>query len=371
MQLDTDAFKSLVANAYRRLFGGRISRTTFVIRTVILFGAIALLSAPIFTILAPSSTILKDLYKALFFVMLALCLLGFVSAYVKRLHDMGLRGYWAFVGLIGVPALAASGISSYGDYRWRLDHSFNTANTNEIAGWIFLALPLLFALWRGEPHVNRFGIVPQPVEHITASKFSLAAIIGAAVTLIPTSVYAGLFQRGVWVGRGEGTPSMPTVGLSGTSSEGFTFMKCWNVKGVGAGSGEGELGGVYRDSFAGAFDFVQLPDGQIDIVPVGQMTGESYLEDGFKIVPYGLPEGKVSYGSTDKLDRFMLVAFYDQGGPEGTINFTTFSVGRVEDSYPDFQVVMSTGLSQPKSAAEIAEFPLARGKLMVGDCQAF
>lgn len=371
MRLNSEGIRSSVVGYYRRLFGGRIARTTFVIRAVVLIGVIALLAAPAMTILAPSSTILKDLYKALFLAVLALCLLGFVSAYVKRLHDIGLMGYWAIVALIGIPALAAWGISSYGDYRWRLDHSFSTADTNEIAGWIFLALPLLFALWKGEPNENRFGPVPQSVEHIASSKFNLAAIIGAAVILIPTSIYAGLFQRGVWVGRGEGTPAMPMVGLSGSSSDGFTFMKCWNVKGVGAGTGDGDLGGVYRDSFAGAFDFVQKPDGQIDIVPVGQMTGESYLEDGFKIVPYGLPQGKVSYGSADKLDRFMLVAYYDQGGPEGTVNFTTFSVGRDDDSYPEFQVVMSTGLSQPKSAAEIIKFPLARGKLMVGDCQAF
>jgi uncharacterized membrane protein YhaH (DUF805 family) len=368
MQLNIDEIRASVAAAYGRLFGGRIARTSFVIRVVILLGVIALLGATALTILATSSTIVKDLYRVLFIGILVICLLGFVSAYVKRLHDIGFRGYWAIVALIGFPGLTIWALSSYAEYRWFQDKSFNTADVNELTGWIAFGVPLLLALWRGDPNENRFGPVPQPVEHITASKFNLAALGGAAVILIPLCIYAGLFQRGVWVGRGEVAPAMPTVGGSGGSAEGFAFMKCWNVKGVGAGSGKGDLGGVYRDSFDGAFDFVQKPDGQIDIIPLGQENGKSYLADGFKIVPYGLPQGRISYGDANKLDRFMLVAYYDQGGLEGTINFTTFTIGRVEDSYPDFQVVMSTALSQPKQ--EIIPFPLARGRLMIGDCRA-
>jgi uncharacterized membrane protein YhaH (DUF805 family) len=367
MQLEIDWIKSSIASAYRRLFGGRIARTTFVIRVAVLFAAGYLMAAPINTVLAPSSQILKDLYLLLFFAMLALCLMGFASAYVKRLHDIGFRGYWALVALIGIPGLVAWGISSYGDYRWRLDNSFNTADTNELAGWIFLALPLLVALWKGEPKENRFGPVPQPVEHFTASKFNIAAVGAAAAILIPLCIYVGLFQHGVWVGRGATAPTMPLID---SMSEGRVFMKCWNMKGVGAGSGEGSLSGVYRDSFEGVFDFVQMPDGRIDIIPAGQAFGKSYIADGFRIVHYGLPDTGSGYFYVGELNQFMLAAIFDQGGPDAATNYTTFTFGRSDETFPEFQVVMTSAISSSENAVGLAKFPRARGRLMVGDCMA-
>jgi uncharacterized membrane protein YhaH (DUF805 family) len=365
MQPKVEAFRSAFTTAYRRFFSGRIARTTFVIRVAILLGVLFLLGAVTATILATSSPIVKDLFQALSLAMLALCLLGFISAYVKRLHDIGLRGYWAIALLIVAPAVLLWAFTTYTNYRWQQDHSFSTDSANGLLGWIILGIPLLVALWRSQPGENQFGPLPQPVEHITASRFNIAVIFGAAAILIPFCIHAGLFQHGVWVGRGVSAPNMPLVD---SSRDGQTIMRCWNIKGVGAGSGHDDMGGVYRDSFKGGFDFVQKPDGQIDIVPVGQSHASSYLADGFKIVPYGLPQGTLSYEILDKLDRFMLVAYYDQGRPDETINFTTFSVGRVEDTFPNFQVVMSTALSQPKSPIKFVQFPLARGRLMVGDC---
>src|SRR6185295_3420655 len=136
------------------------------------------------------------------------------------------------------------GLSSYASYRWNQDNSFNTSDINGLALWIAFGVPLVLALWKGNSGENRFGPVPPPVEHFTASKFNVAAMAGAAMILIPTCVYVGLFQQGVWVGRGDRAPSMPMIGSAG---EGTVFMKCWNVKGVGAGSGKGPVSGVYRD----------------------------------------------------------------------------------------------------------------------------
>lgn len=364
MQLDSDVARKAVVSAYRRLFGGRIARTTFVIRVAILAAAIFLLIAPLNTILAPSSKLLKDAYIILFLGMLVLCLLGFVSAYVKRLHDIGFAGYWAFLALIALPVATIWGLSSYATYRWRSDDSFSTADVNQFTGWIAFGLPLFIALWKGEPKENRFGPVPQPVEHLAASRFNIVAIAGAAAILIPTSIYAGLFQSGVWVGRGDRAPSMPMIG---SNSTGRLFAKCWNLKGVGAGTGEGPMGGVYRDGYGrSVLDFVVSDDGQIDIVPAGETFSKAYRADGFTILPYGLDtSGQIT---TKGRSRFMVAAVHDGSDtPDGSVNFTTFSFAKTGQIWPEWQVVMASGLSLGENPLFEAK-ELARGRLMIGDC---
>ena len=152
---------------------------------------------------------------------------------------------------------------------------------------------------------------------------------------------------------------------------GTRFMKCWNVKGVGAGSGEGEGSGVYRDGYSGnLFDFFVTPTGEIDIAMAWERGGKSFLADGFRIVPYGLklPTDGSGYFSVRDLDRFMLVAIFDQGGPDGPINYTTFTFGRNEGSWPEFHVVMTSALSSSANLGVLTKFPEARGRLMIGDC---
>ena len=368
MQFDLVKIKSAGVAAYQSLFGGRIARTTFAIRVAILVTTVVILAAPLGTILAPSSKTLRDLYLALSLCVFGLCLTGIVSAYVKRLHDMGLRGYWALATLILLP-MAMIGLGSlYIDYRYNTDHSYNTAELVGLIGKMALIAPFLIAMWRGEKGENRFGLVPDSVEHVGASNFNIAAVVGAAVILIPTSIYAGLFQAGVWVGRGDIAPFIP---LMDSSVPGTPFMKCWNVKGVGAGNGKGPLSGVYRDGYEGTFfDFIVTPGGQIDIATAGNPVGISYLEDGFRIVPHGLkiPEDGSGYISVQGLDRFMLVAIFDKGGPGAGVNYTTFTFGRTKDAWPEWHVVITSALTSSANATDLAEFPEARGKLMIGDC---
>lgn len=368
MQFELTKIKSASVAAFRSLFGGRIARTTFAIRTAILIAAVVILAAPLNSILAPSSKTLRDAYLALALCVFGLCLIGIVSAYVKRLHDMGLRGYWALAFLILLP-MAIIGLGAlYIDHRYNSDHSYNTAELVGLIGNVALIAPFLIAMWRGEKVENRFGPVPDPVEHVGASKFNIAAAVGAAAILIPTSIYAGLFQSGVWVGRGDMAPSTP---LMESNVPGTRFMKCWNVKGVGAGSGEGPGSGVYRDGYTGnLFDFLVTPTGQIDIAMAGERGGNSFIADGFRIVPYGLklPADGSGYVNVQGLDRFMLVAIFDQGGPGAAINYTTFTFGRNKDTWPEYHVVMTSALSSSANATDLAKFPEARGRLMIGDC---
>ena len=371
MHFDMSVIKRAATTAYRRLVGGRISRTTFAFRVAILATVIIILAAPLFTILAPSSKTLRDAYLVLFLGMLALCMLGIVSAYVKRLHDIGLRGYWALLALIGIPAAISYGGYAYQHHRYSQDRAADLSGFQDVLFAMTLALPLILALWRGENGKNRFGTAPEAVEHFTASKFNIVAIAGAAVILIPTCIYAGLFQSGIWVGRNDLVPSMPMID---SNAGGVRFMRCWNVKGVGASSEEGPQGGVFRDGYEGTvFDFIATSDRQIDIVTAGAAARMSYRAEGFKIVPYGLkfPEDALFDVSAENLDQFMIVATYDQGRPGATINFTTFAFDRNESLWPEFHVVMTTARSAPSDAtgqAGLTKVLEARGSLMIGDC---
>lgn len=368
MQINRERIEGAVATAYQQLFGGRIARTTFAIRIAVLIAIVVILIAPFNTILAPSSKTLRDAYFALSLCVIALCLIGIVSAYVKRLHDMGLRGYWALASLILLPMVITGLGSLYIDHRYESDPSYNTAELVDLIGYMALTAPFLVAMWRGEKGENRFGPVPDPVEHVGASKFSIAAVIGAAAILIPTSIYAGLFQSGVWVGRGDMAPSMPMID---SNSSGRLLAKCWNIKGVGAGTGEGPLGGVYRDGYSGSvLDFVVSDDGAIDIVPAGDTFSKAYRADGFQIHSYGL-DATDGYISVGERDRFMIAAVYDGSQtPDGNMNFTTFSFAKTGEIWPEWQMVMSTGMSLGSGGFNLTlgQSEQARGRLMIGDC---
>ena len=160
MQLDLQWVGRSAAAKFHRLFGGRIARTTFALRVAILWATIYILAAPQSTFLASSPKTLKDAYLVLFLAMLALCLLGFVSAYVKRLHDIGLRGYWALAFLVLLPAAIIGGGYLYEDYRYNADHTYNTAELNRVIGYVALFASLLVAMWRGESGENRIYQLP-------------------------------------------------------------------------------------------------------------------------------------------------------------------------------------------------------------------
>ena len=368
MQFDLEALKGKAGVAWQQLFGGRISRTTFVIRTAIFFCVASLVALPPTTILATSTRFITDAYLVFWISMIALCLLGFVSAYVKRLHDIGLRGFWAILILIAIPMAIVFAMVGYTDYLVNQDPGADSSPVESVGGTLMWGLALILALWRGEAIENRFGPVPDPVEHVAASKFNIVAVVGAAAILIPTCIYVGLFQPGVWVGRSSLAPSMP---LTESSVPGYRFMKCWNVKGVGAGSGKGTGSGVYRDGYTRrVFEFIQTPNGQIDIATAGEGIGSSYLTDGFRIVPYGLqvPESASDFVNVRDLGSFMLVAVFDHGGPNAAINYTTFTFGRNKSGWPEYHVVMSSALRSSSGATAALDFPEARGRLMIGDC---
>lgn len=368
MQLQFEKVKRVVVSTYQAITGGRISRTTFLIRAAILLGLIYVLSIPLTTIFVPSSRTLKDVYTALALGVSVCCLLGLISAYVKRLHDIGVSGWWALVALIALPAGVIWAGSAYTEYRWNLDNTYNTGDLNSILLELSLLPPVLIALWRGEAHENRFGPVPEAVEHISASKFTIAAMVGAAAILIPTSIYAGFFQSGIWVGRGERAPSMPMID---SNSAGRLLAKCWNMRGVGAGTGEGPLSGVYRDGYAGSvFDFVVSDGGQVDIIPAGETFAKAYRADGFQVYSYGLEETD-GYVRVGEQSRFMIAAVYDGSqSPDGNVNFTTFSFAKTGEIWPEWQVVMSTGMSLGDSGTNLLmnQSEQARGRLMIGDC---
>lgn len=354
--------------AYNATFAGRISRTTFLIRLGVIAACVWIVGLPLTTIISTSSKTIEDIYQVAGLAFFAFCLIGFFSAYVRRLHDFGLAGWWAAVFVIGVPIAIASAAGSYSSYRYAQDYAASLSDFQDVISILMLVIPIGIALWKGNTDENRFGPVPPPVEHLLGSKFSQFAILGAIAIVIPTSVYVGLFQNGVWVGRGTTFEAPP---IMESNVPGVRFLHCWNLKGVGAGSGTGEGSGVYRDGYSGnVFDFVITPSGQIDIAMAGERASSSYLTDGFKIIPYGLETAtsESGYINVRELDKFMLVAIFDNGGKDAAINYTAFTFSRNKDGYPDYKVVMTSAISMSPAATKLALIPAARGRLMIGDC---
>jgi uncharacterized membrane protein YhaH (DUF805 family) len=368
MQSALDDFKARCLNAYSMLFYGRISRTTFLVRSGVIAAAVWLAGTPLTTILSTSTKTIQDFYLVVGLIFFACCVLGFFSAYVKRLHDFGLAGFWSIIFVIAIPISIAIAGFSYSNYRYEQDSSASMSEFNNMVSWAMACIPIIIGLWKGDGEDNKFGPPPLPVEHLLGSKFSVFAVLAAIGMAIPTSIYVGLFQDGVWVGRGNRYEPLP---MMQSNVEGLRFMRCWNVKGVGAGSGTGHGSGVYRDGYSGnVFDFLVTPTGQIDIAMAGERAGSSYLNDGFRIIPYGLDVDAIenSYINVRKLDKFMLVAIFDDGGKNASVNYTAFAFSRNQDGWPNYNVVMTSAISTSPNAIEFADIPAAKGRLMIGDC---
>lgn len=160
MPINVARLKARTATGYARAFGGRMSRATFALRAAILIGVMCITIAPVSTILSPSTKTLRDAYGLAAFILTLFCLVGFVSAYVRRLHDIGLRGYWALVALILLPLAIFAGGIEYNDYRWNLDHAYDTAELGSVLGFLALIPTIMFAMWRGEK--PQTGSAPSP-----------------------------------------------------------------------------------------------------------------------------------------------------------------------------------------------------------------
>lgn len=362
-----DRLLGLCRRAYEACFKGRVARGTFILRLCVLVGVIVLVIVPLTSVLSVSGQALLDTYAVAAMAVLVIAVLGIVSAFAKRLHDMGWPAYLAGVLLVVIPISVVVGMSWYQSYRWESDHTFDSTGLSDIAGWLALGLPVALAMRAGDAGENRFGPPPIALEHVWLSWFNKAAIIGAAIVLIPSLIFAGFFQSGIWVGRGRIAPVMP---LAGSNADGISFIHCWNLKGVGAGSGNGPGSGIYRDGYDNTvFDFVVSPDGHFDIATAGGIDGRTYRQQGFAVSAYGIKQPAAGeYYSVGDARRFLIVASFNPEQSDGTINLTTFAFAKNKTSWPEFNVVMSTGLSSDNSKALIPGFPDARGRLMVGDC---
>jgi len=348
------------------LFAGRISRTTFALCAGLYAAIFWLLFLPVTTFLWTSPKTLVDAHMVFFFGMFFALLIGFVRQYVRRLHDVGFHGLWAIIPLVAIPAGVLYLGSEYSARRSAADFTDNTSDVVSITGWLAIGLPLLIGLWRGNPETNRFGQPPQLVEHVWASRFNRAVIVTTAAAVVMVSIFAGFVQDGIWVGRSEYGFGMPIID---SNPAGRQFMKCWGIRGIGAGTGKGPLKGFYRDGYDDVvFDFSVLPDGNLDVTTAGKTVAKSYRRDGFKIISYGLQGASddPQFLNVREADHFMVLAMYDDGSAGSLVNYTTFAFSR-GDSGLDYEMIMSTTLSGPRDTSP-TKFPAARAKLMIGDC---
>lgn len=342
--------------AMQWLIDGRLARVGFLGRIALYFGLMVLLGWPATTFLQTSSKTVRDLYYLLSLITVALCLLGIVKAYTERLRDAGLSQWWAPVFLIA-PGAAAGWLSQLYVERRISEGTLDDAPIMAAVMTIAFGAPLVLALWRESVGVDQPG-ASAPTKPWSRQGVELLATGLALLIVIPTSIYAGLFQDGVWVGRTYA--SMPLM----DSGRRHKFLKCWNLKGVGAGSGDGSLSGIYRDAYGEqVVDFFRGEDEGFDFAFVGGSDGRSFREQGFQVAAAGIAD-------TDQYDlpgRFMINAAYQDGSADSVVNYTTFAFSRSSDSFRGYHVVMTVSQSLPENYP-LQDFPRARAKVMIGDC---
>lgn len=335
-------------------FGGCLSRSEFIARFVLYVGLLALVGWPLTTFLNTSTKTFRDLYIFFAVIVLALSLFGILRSYVQRVRDGGWRWWWAPIFLVA-PALALGWLGSlYVNYRGS-DLTFDPLPTIEAITWTAFAAALALALWRGAGRAET-----QPAgAFFRRNRLELLTTALAVLTVIPSAIYGGLFQDGVWIERTD-------VGMPITDSgRRHKLVKCWNLKGIGAGTEGGPVSGIYRDGYEGqVIDFFRAEDGSYDLAFLGGDDARSFREQGFQVRALNI----ANPDAYDLPDRFMITATYGGEKQDTTVNFTTFAFARTPSSMTSYQMIMTTSLMLPKWEM-LPSYPKVRARLMIADCQ--
>lgn len=309
------------------MFGGRYSREAWVGSTVVYGAAAWLVTLPYSTFLWTSPRPLRDIYLAFAIIIGTVALCGIGLVYAKRLQDQGRPGFWAAIPLVGLPWALIAGAQAWGNQVWREDSSASASDYMAIAGWVALLVAVIVGLLPARDG-GRFGPRYTAKEVLHFRRLPVALTIIVAFVVAAVSIYGGLVQPGIWVGRSQfeyssGTPS----GLGG----GLSVATCAGAKGVNATVQEGREQGFSRDAVNGSWNVVLLPDGTWDIQTVGNTGVISYVSDGFKVDVNGLRFGEYGSVAAD-VDSFHVIATSsNQAGDVSAV--TTLAFAKMAGGY--------------------------------------
>lgn len=342
------------------IFGGRHSRSAWALDSILYLAVIALLLVAPSTFLWTSPQPLRELYMAYAIGAAALCGLGTVLSFAKRLHDQNLNGLWSIPVLIGLPWALFSAAQWWVTKLYEKQNIVSSDAYYGFAEAIFLIVVLVVAL-RPAKEAERFGPRYHPRDVLRPRHPSAFLTILALAVLVPTSIYAGFFQDGLWVRREQYSYYVsPAVG---TLAGGTAFATCGNAKGVTATAQEGTDSQFVRDAIGGTWSIVVLPDGTLDIQTFSSQQILSYQDDGFSITGRGLRLGSYSSLARD-VDHFMIVAEAPMTAG-GVANVTVLNFVRRQTG---FQVLISSSRILGKGGILTPTNPRASTFLMMADC---
>lgn len=354
-----------VRELFRLVVGGRYSRGAWALATVGIVAAVCLLFLPIGTFLWTSPKALQGVYLWSAGLVVAFCVAALGLVFAKRLQDQNLNGLWALLALIAYPIAVGFALQALASYHFNAGNYAAYAPLEFVVLLLFPVPVLVLALRAPRSAAERYGPRTEAADLLHLRHPLVILVMIVAAILIPLSVYAGLIQDGLWVGRKEHSfyrgPSIKPPG------GGVVLAQCGNAKGVSAQAEFGPEGGFSRDAFGGTWSLVVLPDGTLDIQTYSDSQVLSYRQDGFTITATGI---RLNYfGWLEKeVNRFQVVARFDatEGNPWSTDNTTVMTFVRSEYDYR--ALITSTrfvgdGGGPPEEAAR------ASSVLVMADCK--
>ena len=297
--------------------------------------------------------------------------LGIGRLYVQRLHDMGVKGYWAFVALIAAPSALYYLSIEYSSWRSQSDNNFPTASWNEAVGYIILASIVIFSLFRGSDEDNAFGAKPEAITLPHNEPQIRWTAIAVAALGVPYFAYLGFFNDRVWVGRSDYV-KMPD---KWTEAPDRAFMHCWGFKGISAywndkKDRENTLvtfeNGFTRDGYEDTVFALYIDEqGAIDIVSNGKIS-ISYKKDGFDVSlknPNNIKFQKYGWDKSPLAKNFMVTA--SVYNPIDSLQNETVMSFIKDNDYGGYKVIFTKNLV--RGSGGIAG-PYVNGQVMIGNC---
>jgi uncharacterized membrane protein YhaH (DUF805 family) len=351
----------------RRVVGGRYSRGAWALATAGIVAALSLLFVPLNTFLWTSPKPLRDIYLVSALAVMAAGVLALILVFAKRLHDQRINGLWALFVLVAFPWALGAAVMAWVDHLYETKEITYASSSQDtlwaVAGLVWAALVLFLALRAPRPGAEQYGSQTKASAVLKLRHPVAALILLVVAALVPLSIYAGLLQDGLWVGRKEyssyGGPSITPPG------GGNVLAHCGNANGVSAVAQQGEVSGFTRNETVGGgtWSLVVSPDGTLDIQLYNDRQVLSFRQDGFAVSADGLR--LTSYGSLAKeVDRFMVVAkASDYAGSSEAVTVMSF----VRREYGYLAIISSTRLTG-KGSLLAANFPRASSFMVMADC---
>lgn len=347
----------------RRVVGGRYSRGAWIAATFLYMSAISLVVLPFATFLWTSPRLLREIYVAFLIAATCLSLAGLVLAFAKRLHDQNINGLCAVAPLLAVPMALLWAAMTWARHAPEADSSVSTTAYLNVAMAVSLICILLVALRQGHEG-SRFGPRTDAGGVVAVKHPAMLLLLIVVAVVAATTIYAGVVQDGIWVGRGEheydtGLISMPSNG-------GRVFATCGGAKGVSAIAQDRPGGGFVRDAVDGSWMFSIMPDGSVDILTVGRSGAVSYQSDGFAITAQGLKMDDLGQVAAD-VDGFQLIGSAQE--PSGDVRaVTTVSFVKGEFGYQATMAASKVYGRGSMMSALSGGHPRASSFLLIADC---